>query len=118
MGAIALPPASGAASCISVSPGTAATTTSTTQMPAGAVVIDCRVNVTTPYSAGATIEVGIAGTLADFMGTADNDPQLDGLYSVPQQTTVAGASAVVVTIGAGPVAGVCVVLVFYVIPVT
>lgn len=113
-----LPGAAGAVSCIAVTPGTAATTTSTTQMPAGAVVVDCRLAVSTPYSGGATIEVGIAGTLAAYMGTADNDAQLDGTYDVPQQTAVAGLSAVVVTVGGAPGAGVCQVLVFYVVPVT
>ena len=113
-----LPGTAGAASCIAVSPGTAATTTSTTQMPAGAVVVDCRLAVSTPYSGGATIEVGIAGTPAAYMGTADNDAQLDGTYDVPQQTAVAGLSAVVVTVGGAPGAGVCQVLVFYVVPVT
>jgi hypothetical protein len=113
-----LPGLGGVVSCISVTPGIAATTTSTAQIPAGALVVDCRLLVTTPYSAGGTIEVGIAGTLADFMGTGDNDAQLDGLYDVPQQTTVGGASAVVVTVGGAPGAGVSVVVVFFVVPVT
>ena len=55
---------------------------------------------------------------AAYMGTADNDAQLDGTYDVPQQTAVAGLSAVVVTVGGAPGAGVCQVLVFYVVPVT
>ncbi len=104
---------------IEVTPGTAASTSSATALPATATVVGCQVLVSTPYSAGATIEVGQTGALAAFQGTGDNTPTADGLYVADQQSATASPAApVTVTIGGAPSAGACVVFVFYTTPST
>lgn len=95
--------------------GTGASQPSATVLPVGAVVSDVQVEIDTPYSGGATIEVGQAGSLALFQATTDNNPQGAGIYDVPQDTP-AGALAIVTTIGGAPGAGAGFVIVKWSIP--
>lgn len=97
--------------------GTAATASSTTQIPANAIISDCQVKITTPYSGGATISVGRTGSTALLQTTTDNLPQSSDTFEVTQDTAW-GASplAVLTTIGGSPGAGAGVVIVNYSVP--
>lgn len=81
------------------------TVSSITSIPNNSIVIDCELNITTPYSGGATISVGNAATPALLMGTGDNNPQANGLYQVHQDTTFTPVDPVQVTIAGAPAAG-------------
>jgi len=107
---------SGALRTIRFAIGTAATTDSVTAIPAGSIVSRCQVSITTPYSAGATIEVGdTGGTVNLYMTSAQNDPQLANLYGLAQDTN--GVAATVrATIGGAPVAGAGFVSIWYSVP--
>jgi hypothetical protein len=86
--------------------GTGAAQNSVTQIPNGAIVVDAELDIVTPYSGGATISVGNAGTPNLLMLTTDSNPQAAGLYQVHQDTVYAGGPAtVLVTVAGGPVAG-------------
>jgi hypothetical protein len=93
------------------------TVSSATSIPANAVVSDCQVKITTPYSGGATISVGRTGSTSLLMATTDNLPQSSDTFQ-SEQDTAWGASplAVLVTIGGSPGAGAGVVIVNYSIP--
>jgi hypothetical protein len=108
------PSVAGAVYSIQVALGTTGTTTSVTSLPANAVVQRCVLNVTTAYSAGATIEAGQTGSLALALGTTDNTPQSVDTYVVDQVTSW-GASALplVVTIGGAPTAGAGTMTIYY-----
>jgi hypothetical protein len=85
---------------------TTATTTSVTSIPANAIIYDCKLDVTTGYSVGTTISIGITGSLSLFMGTADNSPTVIGLYQDMQDTSIGSSAAQVVgTIGGTPSVG-------------
>lgn len=74
------------------------TQTSTKQIPANAVVHDCLVNITTPFTGGTSIKVGRSGALALLQDTADNDTSIADIYNAVQDTGWGGADeAVVVT---------------------
>lgn len=95
------------------------TQTSTKQIPANAVVHGCLVNITTPFTAGTTLEVGRAGALFLLQGTADNDTSTIDIYNAVQDTDWGGADeAVVVTLanGGAIVAGAGFVTVLYSVP--
>jgi hypothetical protein len=95
----------------------AASQSSATQIPANAIIYDARLDVTTPYSGGATISLGITGTVALFMGTTDNQATVAGLYQVMQDTSVGGAAAaLLVTVAGAPAAGVGAAIVLYSVP--
>jgi hypothetical protein len=95
----------------------AASQSSTTVIPANAVVARAVVTVTTTYSAGATISVGQTGTTALLMATADSSPTIVNSYDAPQDTAWgASALAVLVTIGGAPAAGAGFVSIYYAVP--
>ena len=95
----------------------AASQSSATQIPANAIVYDARLDVVTPYSAGATISLGITGTPALFMGTGDNVATVANLYQVEQDTSVGvSAAALLVTVGGAPAAGAGFAIVLYSVP--
>jgi hypothetical protein len=99
--------------------GTGATQTSATPIPANAIVVDAELDTqsagTTPYTAGTTIEIGSATSLALLQATTDNTPTSAGLYAVHQSTGWGGAgSKVTVTVAGAPVAGAAFVIVRYV----
>ena len=93
---------------------------STAKLPAGAVILDAQVNVTTLYDgAGATITVGTPLFPTNFQTTANNTPSVINLYANEQQTSQAAAEVVEVTVGGTlGTTGAATVLVFYIIPVT
>jgi hypothetical protein len=92
----------------------AASQSSVTTIPANAVVEDTRVEITTPYSGGATITVGQTGSAALLQGTGDNLPTVAGMYETPQDVAWgASALAVLVTVAGAPAAGAGFVIVQY-----
>jgi hypothetical protein len=95
----------------------AATQDSANQIPANAFVVDTRVEVTTPYSGGATISVGQAGSLTLLQLTTDNLATVAGIYQTMQDIGWgAAALAVRTTVGGAPAAGAGFVIVQYTIP--
>ncbi len=91
-----------------------ATVSSATVLPNNAIVVDCELKITTPYSAGGTLSVGNSTTVDLLMGTTQNTPQANNLYRLPQDTTFTPSAAVQVTVGGAPGAGVGVCIVRYV----
>lgn len=94
----------------------AATQDSVSLIPANAIVSSCEVKITTPYSGGATISVGRAGSLALVMPTTGNNPQgaSGNIYRRLQDTSWGGSALVVrTTIAGAPAAGAGVVIVKY-----
>jgi hypothetical protein len=85
--------------------GTGSTANSATSIPSGALIMSEYVVITTPYSAGTTITVGIAATPALLMGTGDSNPQGVGSYEGLPLTAWPSAGTVLATIAGGPVAG-------------
>lgn len=99
--------------------GTSATQDSTTTVPAGAYVYRTMIEVTTPYSAGATISVGQSGSTSLLAAASDSLATAAGTYDLPQDTAWGASSlAVRTTIGGTPAAGAGVISVYYVQPVT
>lgn len=94
-----------------------ATVASTTLIPAGSRVTKSQVEITTPYSAGGTIDIG-DGTTADLVqANTDIKESKAGAYQVEQDTAwVNGPVTVTATIGGAPAAGAGVVTVWYSIP--
>jgi hypothetical protein len=97
-----------------------ATTSSAFSLPSGAVVSNCQIKITTPFSGGATISVGQSGHVSDFQTTSDNNPQgtANDIYEKIQDSAVAGIGAVLVTVGGSPAAGAGVCIVDYSVPLT
>jgi hypothetical protein len=113
----AVPP--GAVIDVDVAIGTAATTSSVATIPANAIILRADVNVTTPYTAGATIAVGQTGTVNLLQATTDNVPQLANEYDAPQRTAWGAAPlALLITIGGAPVAGAGSVNIQYTLPLS
>ena len=95
-----------------------ATVSSATNIPSGSVVLRAFLDVTTPYSAGTTIELGTAANAALFMTTAQNTPQSADLYDNPQDTAIGATDPLLVTIAGGPSVGAGFACVEYVTPLT
>jgi hypothetical protein len=111
------PSVAGATYMIRTALTTAASQNSATQIPANAIIYDVRLDVTTPYSAGTTISLGITGSTSLFMATGDNTATVAGLYQVMQDTSVgASAAALLATIAGAPAAGVGAMVVLYSLP--
>jgi hypothetical protein len=88
--------------------GTAAATSSASNIPSGAVIYDAKFVVTTPYSVGATVQMGVAGTVGAFMGVNDNNPgaAANTAFQVMQDTLYGGAATpLLVSVGGAPGAG-------------
>jgi hypothetical protein len=84
----------------------AAAQNSVTQIPNNAIVVDAELDIVTPYSGGATITVGNAGSPALLMAAGDSNPQAAGLYQDHQDTVYTGGPAtVLVTVAGAPAAG-------------
>ena len=85
---------------------TSASQSSTTSIPAGAIVTRADVTITTPYSVGGTISVGRTGSTSLLQATGDNDPQVISEYEANQRTAWGGSPLpVLVTVGGAPGAG-------------
>jgi hypothetical protein len=92
------------------------TTNSSKIIPATAVILDARLDIRTPYSAGTTIEMGQGVSPALFMATTDNDPQVADLYQVMQDTQAASLGTLLVTIAGAPSVGAGFALITYWLP--
>ncbi len=102
---------------IRIAIGTGASQSSVTSIPSGAYVLDCMLQVDTPYSPGTTIAIGQTGTPALLQATTDNSPTVAGAYEAPQNTAWGGAPLpVLVTIAGAPGAGAGSVVVQYTTP--
>lgn len=94
-----------------------ASQSSATQIPANAVVLKVQLEITTPYSGGATISVGQSGSTSLLMGTTDSNPQAAGIYEVGEDVAWGvSALAVLVTVAGAPAAGVGKCIVNYTTP--
>lgn len=95
----------------------AASQDSASLIPANAIGVTTQVEVVTPYSGGATISVGQAGSLALLQATTDNLATAAGTYET-QQDTAWGAAALAVrtTVAGAPAAGAGFVIVRYTQP--
>lgn len=97
--------------------GTGASQPSATTIPANVQIVYSEVEVTTPYSAGATIAVGQTGSTSLLQGTTDDNPQSAARYAVDQDTAWgATPRTVLATIGGAPAAGAGFVIVRYATP--
>jgi hypothetical protein len=95
----------------------AASQSSASTIPANAVVFDTKLDITTPYSGGATITVGQTGTPALLMATTDNLATVAGIYDVEGDTAWgASALAVLITVAGAPAAGAGFAIVVYALP--
>lgn len=95
----------------------AASQDSASKIPANAIILRARLNVSVPYSGGTTISIGRVGSLALLQATTDNRPTVADIYEVPQETAWGGAeNAVRTTIAGAPAAGSGFVLVEYSVP--
>jgi hypothetical protein len=84
----------------------AASQDSATIIPALAAVMSCELDLIVPYSAGATITVGQAGSLTLLQASTDNVATVVGSYLVDQNTSWGiGPLAVRVTVGGAPAFG-------------
>lgn len=94
-----------------------ATQDSATQIPANAVVVAAELIVTTPFSGGATVSIGQAGSVSLLQATSDNLATVAGSYQVMQDTAWGGSAlAVRTTVGGAPAAGAGRVCVRYTVP--
>jgi hypothetical protein len=81
------------------------TVSSATSLPANAIISDAKLDIVTPYTAGATLQLGVTGIPAAFMATTDNTPQTAGTYQLMQDTAAPSANPLLVTITGAPAAG-------------
>lgn len=91
---------------------TAVAQTSVTAIPAGAIVTNAFLDITTPYSPGSSIQVGQLGAVSLLMSNSDSDSAVANQYEAPQDTDWGPLSLpVLVTVSGSPVvgAGICVV---------
>ena len=110
------PNVSGAVFCIKFAlPAGPGTTPSVTAIPATATVLQCSVDVTTPYAPGTTLTVGKTGGGASVLqGTGDNFMTVADLYDAEQITGWGAGAATVsaVVAGAGAVGAASVTVVY------
>lgn len=103
---------SNAKKTIEIPLGATATVDSTEQIPAGSVISEAIALFTTPYPAGVTLTMGVAGDLDKFMGADQNDPQEAGLNTVNQRTAQGTAAPLRITL-AGTLTGIGVAMITY-----
>jgi hypothetical protein len=94
---------------------TAAIQASGTFIPAGGIVTSARLDIVTPYSAGAAVQVGQSATASQLMSASDSNPQVAGLYVVDQDTPWGPPAAVVVSVTGAPGEGAGFCIVSYII---
>ena len=95
----------------------AASQSSTTQIPANAVVVETTLDITTPLSAGATVAIGQTGTPALLQATTDNLATVAGQYQLMQNVSWGGSPlSVLITVTGAPAAGSGFCLVKYSVP--
>jgi hypothetical protein len=85
---------------------TTSTATSSTQIPANATIMSVAVQISSAYSAGATLSLGTASSTSLLMATTDLAPQQVGIYPLEVMgLSWASAANVVLTISGSPAAG-------------
>jgi hypothetical protein len=95
----------------------AASQSSAATIPANAIIVEAELDITTPYSGGATITVGQTGTPALLQATTDNLATAAGDYGVPLDLAWgAAALAVLITVAGAPAAGAGFAIVRYCLP--
>jgi len=82
-------------------------------LPAGAIVNNVMVHVTSAYSAGTSIEVGDSVTVNSVMPLTKNDPETVGLYDTNPMTEFVAATQLIVTISGAPTTGAARIIVEY-----
>jgi hypothetical protein len=93
------------------------TASSATSIPANAIIYDIKLDVTTAYSAGTTISIGITGSVSLFMATTDNTATVIGIYQAMQDTSVgASAAALLATVTGSPTVGAGFMVALYSVP--
>lgn len=92
------------------------TASSVTLIPATAQVVKSQVEITTPYSAGGTIDIGDGTTVDLIHDQTEIKETKAGAYQVEQDTAWPLGTAVTATVGGAPAAGAAIVSVWYVIP--
>lgn len=99
-------PQAGSTITLRMAVGTGASQSSASSIPANAIIESVMLDVTTPFSGGATISIGQTGSTSLLMTTGDNFPQTAGQYYIDEDTAW-GASALplLVTVGGTPSAG-------------
>lgn len=109
--------ASGSLRTIRFATTNAASQSSASTIPANAIIVDTKFDVTTPYSAGATVSIGQTGSTSLLQATTDNLATVAGIYETPQDVAWgASALAVLVTVAGAPAAGAGFVTVQYCLP--
>lgn len=104
---------------ISILVGTDATTSATEQLPANAIVHQVDVDVTTPYSTGATLDIGKTGGASALVANAVIDEEAQDFLSIPMLKAVGGSAyAPLATVGGSPSAGGALVVIHYSTPLT
>lgn len=108
---------SGARRVIQYAITNAATQDSVAKIPANATVRTAHLDITTPFSGGATISIGQPGSLTLLQLTTDNLATVAGQYEVPQRTPWGGSAQVVrATVAGAPAAGAGTLTVEYTVP--
>jgi hypothetical protein len=109
------PTVSGALYVIDFTIGTSSSQSSTSYIPANAIVLRADVTITSAYSGGATISVGQTGSTSLLLGTGDNIPQtIDEYQSSARVAWGSTQYQVLVTVGGSPSVGAGVVTIQYV----
>lgn len=96
------------------------TVSSTKSIPATAIVQRAYLVASpgTAWSLGTNITLGTAANATLFMGATDSAPTVAGQYDAPQDTLVAVANPLLVTVNGGPAAGGGFACVVFAIPLT
>jgi hypothetical protein len=93
-----------------------ATQSSVLAIPAGAVVSYAAIDIETAFSAGTTMQLGVAGTAAAFLEASRVTPTQVGIYQLPQETPVSGPLVAQMAMGGSPGAGAGFMIVVYSVP--
>jgi hypothetical protein len=93
-----------------------ATQSSVLAIPAGAVVSYAAIDIETAFSAGTTMQLGVAGTAAAFLEASRVTPTQVGIYQLPQETPVSGPLVAQMAMGGSPGAGAGLMIVVYSVP--
>lgn len=83
-------------------------------IPANARILDCWVEIKTPYSAGTGISVGYVGSITKIQEITNNNPKAIEIYSKEQDTAWDTVDRVVqTTVSNNPIVGAGVIVVIF-----
>ncbi len=74
-------------------------------VPSGSTVLNAFINVTSGWSAGATLQLGTSGSPGLLVDTAENDPSTVDIYETANDELLGIDTQFIVTIGGAPGAG-------------